>query len=66
MTLSPFPVPNAGAALALLSLARANALRASYHPSGGTDRTHDKPVTHTVWVMGSDAAICKLIKEYTQ
>lgn len=66
MTLSPFPVPNVSAALALLSLARLQNLRASYHPSGGTDRTHDKPVTHTVWVMGSDSAICKLIKEYAQ
>lgn len=63
MILMPLPVPTPGDALRLLALARCHYLRASYHPHGGTDRTHDTPVTHTVWVMGNEIAVLKFQEE---
>jgi hypothetical protein len=60
MNLAPFPVPSVGAALTLMQRARRLHLSASYHPNGGMTTTSYKPVTHTVWVMGTPEAIRKL------
>lgn len=59
MTLHPIPTQSAGTALRILREARALGLSASYHPHGGMTEKRDTPVSHTVWVMGTQYAVRK-------
>jgi len=59
MTLQPIPAPSVRAALCLLHSARRAGLSASYHPHGGMTEKRDTPVSHTVWVMGTQYAVRK-------
>ena len=65
-TLKRIPVGSAGAATALVAKARKAGLKASYHPNGGSTAKQNVPITHSVWVMGTDAELVrKFAKENT-
>lgn len=58
------PCPNVGTALDTLRLARECCCRASYHPAGGDTCKQYTPITHTVWVMGSQEQVQKFALEF--
>ena len=52
---TPIICKTAGAAIALLELARRHCLSASYHPRGGETARRNFPISHTLWVTGTEA-----------
>lgn len=50
---TPIEVKTVGAALQVMSEARAHCLSASYHPQGGETPRRYIPIRHIVWLCGS-------------
>ena len=55
--LSVIPVADIRQAMQVLNRARNAQLQASYHPHGGQTSRKNVPITHSVWVMGSQERI---------
>lgn len=68
-TPTEFEVDSVGRALAVLQAARQLCLPASYHPNGGGTAKAYFPVTHSVFVVGTDeqlAALRRLMAKYSE